>query len=143
MKVHQILQTKGSDVATVLATASIEDAVGQLGGRRIGALIVVDETDKLVGILSERDVVKAMAQKGMDLSGSHVRDLMTSEVQTCKPSDDVNAVMARMTAGRFRHVPVLENGKLAGVISIGDAVKARMEELEHEREALEHYIVSG
>ena len=143
MKVHQILQSKGREVASVTGDASVEDAVKELGERRIGALVVVDASGKLEGILSERDVVKAMATHGMGLSGHKVRDLMTAEVQTCKPADDVNSVMARMTAGRFRHVPVLDGGELVGVISIGDAVKARMEELEHEREALEHYIVSG
>ncbi len=143
MKVHQILQAKGREVASMTGDASVADAVKLLGERRIGALVVVDASGNLEGILSERDVVKAMATHGMDMSGRKVRDLMTSEVQTCKPADDVNSVMARMTAGRFRHVPVLDGGELAGVISIGDAVKARMEELEHEREALEHYIVSG
>lgn len=143
MKVHQILQSKGREVATVTADTSMEEAVGELGGRRIGALVVVDEGGGLVGILSERDVVRALSERGMALAGARVRDLMTAEVKTCKPTDAVNQVMGLMTQGRFRHVPVVEDGKLAGLISIGDVVKARMDELEHERQALESYIASG
>jgi CBS domain-containing protein len=143
MKVRQILDSKGRDVATITSDQSIETAIGELNRRRIGSLVVVDDRGRLVGILSERDVVRSMAERGMDISGRHVGDLMTARVTTCQPDDDVTAVTVKMTEGRFRHVPVVERGQLAGVISIGDAVKARIEELEHEREALRGYISSG
>lgn len=143
MKVRQILESKGGELATITPDRSIEEAIAELGSRRIGSLVVVDEGGNLVGILSERDVVAQMAEHGMDLSGRCVRDLMTSTVTTCRPDDDVTAVTVKMTGGRFRHVPVMEQGKLVGLISIGDAVKARINELEHEREALRDYISSG
>ncbi|MBK1670313.1 hypothetical protein CKO28_20005 [Rhodovibrio sodomensis] len=143
MKVRQILDSKGGDVATITPDRTIGDAIGELGRRRIGSLVVVDEGGNLVGILSERDLVAQMAEHGLDLTQSHVRDLMTSNVVTCQPDDDVTAVTIKMTDGRFRHVPVVDRGRLIGLISIGDAVKARINELEHEREALRDYISSG
>jgi CBS domain-containing protein len=143
MKVRQILDAKGGELATITADRTIEDAVGELGRRRIGSLVVIDAQGRLEGILSERDVVAAMSEKGMDLSQSRVRDLMTRTVTTCRPDDDVTAVSVKMTDGRFRHVPVMDNGRLVGIVSIGDAVKARITELEHEREALRDYISSG
>lgn len=143
MKVRQILESKGGELATITPDRTVEDAIGELGRRRIGSLVVVDDSGKLVGILSERDLVAQMAEHGLDLSESRVRDLMTQTVTTCKPDDDVTAVTVKMTDGRFRHVPVLEHGRLVGLISIGDAVKARINELEHERAALRDYISSG
>jgi CBS domain-containing protein len=143
MKVRQILDAKGGEVATIAPDRTIQDAIGELGRRRIGSLVVVDAQGHLVGILSERDVVAQMAEHGMDLTRTHVRDLMTRTVTTCQPDDDVTAVTVKMTDGRFRHVPVMQQGKLVGLISIGDAVKARINELEHEREALRDYISSG
>jgi CBS domain-containing protein len=143
MKVRQILESKGDEVATITPEHTIEDAIGELGRRRIGSLVVVDDNGNLAGILSERDVVAQMAEHGMDLTRSYVGDLMTRSVTTCRPDDDVTAVTVKMTGGRFRHVPVVEQGRLVGLISIGDAVKARINELEHEREALRDYISSG
>jgi CBS domain-containing protein len=143
MKVHQILQSKGSEVASVAPDTPIDAAVQELESRRIGALVVLDGDARIAGILSERDVVRALATQGMDIAGAPVSDLMTTEVTTCRPDDDVDGVMAVMTRGRFRHVPVVKDGRMIGVISIGDAVKARMEELEHERAALASYIASG
>ncbi|RDD60562.1 CBS domain-containing protein [Ferruginivarius sediminum] len=140
MKVSQILQTKGRDVATVSPDDAILDVVAQLKARRIGAVVALDGSGHIAGILSERDVVHALAEHGPNLAKLKVADLMTKDVTTCTPSNDVNHVMREMTQGRFRHVPVIENGKLAGLVSIGDAVKARIEELEHEREALQSYI---
>lgn len=140
MKVSQILQVKGRDVATIAPDASIAEAIAVLGEKRIGALVVLAKDGSIAGILSERDIVKAMAARGMDLTSVAVRDLMTADVTTCKPDDHVDDVMIEMTQGRFRHIPVIENGRLAGIISIGDAVKARIEELEHERAALQSYI---
>lgn len=143
MKVRNILDSKGGELATITPDRTVEDAIGELGRRRIGSLVVVDDSGNLAGILSERDLVAQMAEHGLDLTQSRVGDLMTKAVTTCKPDDDVTAVMVKMTDGRFRHVPVLEQGRLVGLISIGDAVKARINELEHEREALRDYISSG
>jgi CBS domain-containing protein len=130
-------------VATIAPERTIEEAIGELGKRRIGSLVVIDDAGRLIGILSERDVVASMAERGLDLTERTVRDLMTTTVTTCRPDDDVNDVTVKMTRGRFRHVPVIDQGKLAGLISIGDAVKARIEELEHERAQLQDYISSG
>lgn len=140
MKVLQILKGKGHEVATVPPDAVVLDVVADLKARRIGAVVAVDAAGRIAGILSERDIVHALADHGADLGRLKVSDLMTKDVTTCEPGHDVNHVMREMTRGRFRHVPVVEGGKLVGLVSIGDAVKARIEELEHEREALESYI---
>ena len=143
MKVRQVLESKGGELATIGPDRTIEEAIGELGRRRIGSLVVVDDSGKLAGILSERDLVAQMAEHGLDLTQSRVQDLMTRTVTTCRPDDDLTAVTVKMTDGRFRHVPVMDHGRLVGLISIGDAVKARINELEHEREALRDYISSG
>ena len=143
MKVRQILNSKGHEVATITADQSVETAITELNDRHIGSLVVVDGDGRLVGIVSERDVVRAMAEQGMELVGQTVGDLMTTRVITCGLDDDVTSVTVKMTEGRFRHVPVMDRGRLAGLISIGDAVKARIAELEHERSALRDYISSG
>lgn len=140
MKLSRILQHKGSDVATVAPERPILEVVTELRQRRIGAVIVTDENGSMVGILSERDVVHVIADRGPDLSQLTAADLMTAKVQSCTPDHDVNFVMRQMTDGGFRHVPVLQDGKLAGVISIGDVVRARIDELENERAELQRYI---
>lgn len=140
MKLSRILQHKGGDVATVPPERPILDVVGELRRRRIGAVVVVDPDGAMVGILSERDIVHALAATGPDLASLTAQDLMTREVQTCTPDHDVNYVMRQMTDGAFRHVPVMEDGRLSGIISIGDVVRARIDELENERAELQRYI---
>lgn len=140
MKVAKILQRKGGDVASVDPQRAIPEVVSLLCERDIGAVIVVDRHGQMAGIVSERDIVRALDNHGPDLSGLTAGDLMTREVSHCDAEQDINDVMRGMTEGRFRHMPVLDDGRLIGVISIGDAVSARMEELEREREALQHYI---
>lgn len=140
MKLSRILQHKGSDVATVAPERPVLEVVTELRQRRIGAIIVTDGDGQMVGILSERDIVHAIADRGPDLSQLTAADLMTAEVQTCTPDHDVNFVMRQMTDGGFRHVPVVTDGRLAGVISIGDVVRARIDELETERAELQRYI---
>jgi CBS domain-containing protein len=108
----------------------------------VGALVVTDGDDKLVGILSERDIVRNLASDGAKLMTKKVSDLMTSNVVTCKPDDRVDALMRQMTDGRFRHVPVVDNERLVGIISIGDVVKNRLDELEDEASQLRAYIAS-
>ncbi len=140
MKVSRILHTKGGDVATVTPERPVLEVVAEMRSRGIGALVVVEPDGSIAGILSERDVVQALADHGERLAQLTARDLMTSDVTVCDPSHDVHYVMRQMSGGRFRHVPVVEQGRLAGIISIGDVVRARIDELERETEALQHYI---
>ena len=140
MKVARILQRKSGDIASVDPGRSIPEVVGMLCARDVGAVLVLDDNGRMAGILSERDIVRALDIHGPDLSGLTAGDLMTSEVTHCDPGHDIDDIMRTMTEGRFRHLPVLEDERLVGVISIGDAVRARIEELEREREALQHYI---
>lgn len=140
MKVSRILQAKGSEVATVAPDRPVLEVVAELRERRIGALVVVEPDGRIVGIVSERDVVHALADHGPALEGLTARDLMTADVTICEPGHDVHYVMRQMSGGRFRHVPVVVDDRLAGIISIGDVVRARIDELERETEALQHYI---
>ncbi len=141
MTVARILRQKGSDgVETIGPAATVSEAAAILSGRRIGALIVSDDGRKVAGIISERDVVRWLGREGASCLNRPVADVMTAKVVTCAPSDRVADIMERMTSGRFRHLPVMEDGRLAGVISIGDVVKYRMSELEHETEALADMI---
>ena len=142
MQVHQILRSKdASAVYTVPSTTPVSDAVAMLSERRIGALIVSDDDGATpAGILSERDIVREIGRRGPDCLGDRVADMMTDKVITASPADPADQVLAEMTDGRFRHMPVMESGRLVGVISIGDVVKARLSELAMENEALEGMI---
>ncbi len=140
MKVSRILQNKGDEVATVSAERPVLEIAEQLQQRGIGAMLVMSGDDQIAGIISERDIVHALVAHGGNLSNLTAGDLMTTEVTVCSSGDHVNDVMRQMTAGRFRHVPVIDDGRLNGIISIGDVVNARMQELEQETEALQHYI---
>ncbi|MCA1242592.1 CBS domain-containing protein [Stappia stellulata] len=140
MTVASILNQKGRDVVTERAGTSLREICSILGTRRIGAIVITAEGGKIEGIISERDVVRAISQDGVDALDRPVSDFMTASVVTCEPQETVNSVMARMTGGRFRHVPVVQDGKLAGLISIGDAVKHRMAQIEREAEDMRNYI---
>ncbi len=140
MTVKAILARKGSDVLTAEPTASLADAVKLLNTRRIGALVVTGPDRRIIGILSERDIVRTVAEKGEGALAGSVADAMTRKVVTCTMSDTVAELMERMTEGKFRHVPVLEQGRLAGIVSIGDVVKSRLHEMEQETDALRDYI---
>jgi len=143
MTVAQILKQKGSKVLTVEATDSVQHALEIMKERHIGALLVCGKGGKIEGVLSERDVVRALPEVGGKLLKSPVSSLMTKDVITCSPDHTVREVMEVMTEKRFRHLPVVKGGKLVGLISIGDAVKARISETEQEAEALKQYISSG
>jgi CBS domain-containing protein len=143
MIVGMILETKGRNVVTIGARATIGDAVAELGARKIGAIVVVEGIDRIVGIISERDVVRAVAQRGADVLSEPVGSIMTREVMTCSDQETINEVMTRMTRGRFRHLPVAKQGRLTGIISIGDVVKARIEEVEREAEEMRAYIATA
>lgn len=141
LTVNQILDQKGSsEVLTVSPQETIAAAAKILAEKGIGALIVSDGADGVAGILSERDIVGALAREGGGCLNGAVSGLMTVEVKSCAPEDTAVSVLTRMTQGRFRHMPVVRDGALVGVISIGDVVKARMSEIEMENTALEDMI---
>jgi CBS domain-containing protein len=142
MRVGALLDLKGREVATISPSRSVEDAIYELHARRIGALVVVDGTGPAVGIVSERDIVNALAEHGSDALALRVLDVMTSPVVTCTEDDSCTQLMVQMTENRFRHVPVVHEGHLAGMVSIGDAVKVRLSELEGEKKELLDYVSS-
>ena len=138
MKVAVILQKKGSsDVACIAPDASVAEAVAQLSSRRIGALVVSPGDGRIDGILSERDVVRRLGTDGPGVLSQPVSEMMTARVETCSKDETAFDVLGRMTKGRFRHLPVVdENRKMIGILSIGDVVKARLEEIEAENAAM-------
>lgn len=142
MFVSDILSQKGGLVHTVTPATSVGQVAQQLSLRRIGSVLVLDD-EAVAGIVSERDLVRAFASHGAAAMELEARHIMTRDVVTCDPDDSIDRVMELMTRGRFRHLPVVRHGELLGVISIGDVVKARLEETRHETEALKAYIVAG
>jgi CBS domain-containing protein len=143
MFVSDILSQKGGLVYSVTPAASVAEVAQQLSVRRIGSVLVLNDRSEVVGIVSERDVVRATASHGATALELEARQVMTRDVVTCDPDDSIEEVMQTMTSGRFRHLPVVQHGELLGLISIGDVVKARLEEATHETEALKAYIVAG
>ncbi|WNV76283.1 CBS domain-containing protein [Geodermatophilus sp. DSM 44513] len=143
MHIRQLLRRKGTDVATVEATASVRTALALLSERRVGALVVSADGRGVEGIVSERDVVRALHDRGADLLDAPVSTVMTAQVHTCVPAAGVEELARTMTEHRVRHVPVVEDGVLVGIVSIGDVVKARLDELEEERAQLVGYIQAG
>lgn len=142
MGIASILREKGSDVAVIGAGASLAEVVAELVVRRIGALLVIDR-DEIVGLVSERDVIRVLAAEGAAALERRARDAMTTPVITISPHDSVTAAMELMTDRRIRHLPVVEDGRLVGVVSIGDLVKRRIAEVEQEALALKDYIAAG
>ena len=142
MIVANLLEGKGRGVVTTSADITVAAAVDMLARNRIGALVVVERGDRIAGIVSERDIVSALAKSGREALDLQVSAIMTRKVMTCVDSETVNDVMARMTRGRFRHLPVVNGERLAGIISIGDVVKARIEEVEREAEDMRAYIAA-
>lgn len=144
MHVRSILEHKGADVATISGEASLADAAAQLRDRSVGALVVSPDGGSIAGIVSERDVVRAVAAHGASALGRSVQSVMSTEVTTCSPTDSVPRLMELMTEHRIRHLPVLgADGRLCGIVSIGDVVKARVGELEGENRALAEYLHQG
>ncbi len=142
MKVSQILKSKGSSVVTAPPHVSIRDAARELKRHGIGALVITDETGQVVGIVSERDIVNAVADLGEECKELPVERIMTREVLTCGLDDTTDKLMEIMTERRMRHLPVVHEGKLAGIISIGDVVKSRIDEIAFEAEQMKMYIGS-
>lgn len=143
MTVRLLLQKKSGSLVTISPDAPLTQAIDSLAEHRIGAIVAVSADGRLEGILSERDVVRILAEKGTEVLSSPVSSVMTRAVVTCAPDDAIPVIMERMTRGRFRHVPVVENGRLTGIISIGDVVKHRVEEMERESAELRDYIMTA
>jgi CBS domain-containing protein len=143
MTVRAILALKGRECLTIAPDATLAEAARLMSKHRIGSLVITGAERRVTGILSERDIVHSMAEKGDAALLLPVSSAMTREVVTCGEDETIPDLMHRMTAGRFRHVPVVDRGKLAGIVSIGDVVKYRLAELEREHEALREYIATA
>jgi CBS domain-containing protein len=140
MTVQKILSNKGSNVTTTQPTATLESGIRILAEREIGALVVLDAEQRVIGVLSERDIVRALAERGAGALTEPLARVMMRKVSTCTQSETVNSIMEQMTAGKFRHVPVVEQERLVGIVSIGDVVKHTLMAMQHESEALHDYI---
>jgi CBS domain-containing protein len=140
MNVAQLLDFKGHEVATINQGRSVADAVGMMKERGIGALVVTGSHPPLVGMISERDVVRALGARGAEVLSDEIATLMSRDIVTCTLETNCATLMGLMTAERVRHLPVIEAGQLVGLISIGDVVRARFEELERDRQELLEYV---
>ena len=142
MSVSEILANKGHAIITAKPADTLGQVAGILAEHKIGAVLVLDDKQEICGITSERDIVRLVAKQGAKALDKPVSDCMTNKVIYCEESDSINAAMEKMTSGRFRHLPVMKDGKLAGLISIGDVVKRKIEEIERDSEELKRYIAS-
>jgi len=143
MNVAAILKAKGRAVATASPEATVQQVVENLVEHKIGAIVIVGEDGRVIGIVSERDIIRAIAQRRGDCLPEPVSTIMTRAVVSCTEADTLDTLMATMTAGRFRHIPVIENDTLAGIVSIGDVVKHRVAEVEMEASAMRSYLSAG
>lgn len=143
MKVDAILAKKGHDVVAVRAANIVADVVRVLADRRIGAVLVTDEQGGLAGIITERDIVRILAERGAAGLDAQVGEVMTRDVVTITGQDTLDHVSGKMTTGKFRHIPVLKGGRICGIISIGDVVKHRIESIEAEASAMRDYIATA
>lgn len=142
MLVQQILKSKPElGVISIAPDATVSEAANLLSNKRIGTVVVSEDGTSLNGILSERDIVRELGKRGVACLSENVSTMMTSKLVTCTPQDSADGVLEKMTSGRFRHMPVLDGGKMIGLISIGDVVKARLSELAMEKDALEGMIM--
>ena len=141
MNILEVIRRKGSDVLTIAPQETVQDLVKLLHEKNVGALVVLD-AGKLVGIVSERDVIHGLGEHGADLFGMPVSRIMTEEVETCAMGDKLEALAVRMTDLRIRHLPVMEDDELKAIVSIGDVVKQRLEDLQAERDNLIDYMTS-
>lgn len=143
MTVSTVLAGKGRNVVTIDPGATLADAAQLLTEKRIGAVLIVGAEHRVIGIISERDIVRALAERGAAVLTEPVSRTMTRKVETCKESEPISNIMERMTDGKFRHIPVVDQGRLVGIISIGDVVKHRLHEMERESAAMRDYILSA
>jgi len=142
MKVADILAVKGSDIATTRPDSRISSVAGLMKLKGIGALVVSDDGEHISGIISERDIVQGLVDHGEELLRQPVSEIMTRTVKTCAPTAAITEIMAEMTRSRIRHLPVVNEGRLVGIVSIGDVVKNRLDELQSEANVLRDYFVS-
>ncbi len=140
MKIRDILSAKGANVITIGVEKSVHDAIRILVKHRIGVLLVLDETDKLVGIISERDILRESAERDNKLRKTPVKDVMTKDLIIGVLDDDIEYTLGIMTKNRIRHLPIMDQNKIAGIISIGDAVKAQLDEQEFTNRYLKQYM---
>jgi CBS domain-containing protein len=143
MPVSTILKDKGSNVISAKPSESVQTVAKRLSDNRIGAVVVLDDFGRLAGIVSERDIVREIASQGAGVMSAPVSNVMSRHVRTCSSADNEETIVGLMTTNRIRHLPVVDNGKLCGMISIGDVVKHRMQQIERESEELQHYIRSS
>ena len=143
MLVKNILAEKGADVETMTPFQTLSEAVQLLAKRRIGAVVVTKDRDRIAGILSERDIVRILASDGPAALDKPISAAMTAKVMVCHEHNSINDVMEIMTTGRFRHLPVERDGMLVGIISIGDVVKRRIQQVEHEAQEIRNYIATA
>ena len=143
MTVSIILAAKGREVASVEPNATLSSVVALLAERRIGAVLILGVDRRLVGIVSERDIVRALAERGAAALDDPVSRIMTRQVSTCTEGETISSIMERMTAGKFRHIPVVDQGRVVGIISIGDVVKHRLQEMERNSAAMRDYILTA
>jgi len=143
MNVASILRQKGRAVTTASPSMTLLEVANKLAAKRIGAIVVIGARGEVVGIVSERDIIRALATSGAACLTRPVDETMTKQVVTCQETETLNELMAMMTARRFRHLPVVTDGALVGIVSIGDVVKARIEEVEHEAEEMRTYIATA
>jgi CBS domain-containing protein len=143
VRIADLLRHKGSEVMTAAPGLSVSGLLEDLARHNIGAMVVVDETGTLVGIVSERDVVRRLNERGAEVLRAPVSEIMTTQVVTCEPGEAVDNLAAIMTKRRIRHMPVVEDNRLVGLVSIGDVVRSRIQQLESQSELLESYIAQG
>ena len=143
MTVSIILAAKGREVVSVEPNATLSSVVALLAERRIGAVLILGVDRRIVGIVSERDIVRALAERGAAALDDPVSRIMTRQVSTCTEGETISSIMERMTAGKFRHVPVVDQGRVVGIISIGDVVKHRLQEMERDSAAMRDYILTA
>jgi CBS domain-containing protein len=143
MRISGLLRDKGEFVATIPPGTTVREVLAGLAEHGVGALVVTADGQRIDGIVSERDIVRALHHRGTPILDEEVTAVMTADVATCSPDAEVDSLMGIMTERRIRHVPVVVDGRLAGIVSIGDVVKHRVHELEHENSALVEYIQTG
>jgi CBS domain-containing protein len=143
VRIADLLRHKGSEVATVPPGVSVAGLLEDLARHNVGAMVVCDDAGAVVGIVSERDVVRKLHERGAELLHAAVSEIMTTSVVTCEPAETVDSLASIMTERRIRHMPVVSDGRLVGIVSIGDVVKSRIQQLESDREQLESYIAQG
>ena len=143
MTIRMILADKGREIVSIEPAATLKSAATLLAEKRIGAVLILGADHRIIGILSERDIVRAIGERGAAALDEPVSQTMTRKVSTCTEGETLVSIMERMTEGKFRHVPVVDQGRLAGIVSIGDVVKHRLEQIEHEYQAMRDYIATA